>query len=191
MRFTATELAIAGLLLIKPQKIEDSRGYFRETYRARTFEDFGMPAVFVQDNEAFAAAAGTIRGLHYQAPPYAQARLVRAVRGSVFEVAVDLRRGSPTFARWVGVTLSADNGHQLFVPEGFAHGYCTLEPDTADRLQVRPLLPGGRGRRHPVFRPHHLHRMAGGAATRRSCPRRTATCRCSEEVASPFAMELM
>jgi len=131
MRFTATELAIHGLLLVKPQRIEDSRGYFMETYRARTFEDFGMPAVFVQDNEAFSAAAGTIRGLHYQAPPYAQAKLVRAVRGSVFEVAVDLRRGSPTFGRWAGVTLSADNGHQLFVPGGFAHGYCTLEPDTA------------------------------------------------------------
>ncbi len=130
MRFTATELALDGVLLINPQRIEDSRGYFMETYRARTFEDFGMPAVFAQDNEAFSGAAGTIRGLHFQAPPYAQAKLVRTVHGAIFDVAVDLRRGSPTFGRWVGVNLSAANGHQLFVPQGFAHGYCTLEPDT-------------------------------------------------------------
>jgi dTDP-4-dehydrorhamnose 3,5-epimerase len=130
MRFTATELAIPGVLLVNSRRYEDSRGYFMETYRARTFEDLGMPAVFVQDNQALSREAGTIRGLHYQAPPHAQAKLVRAIRGAVFDVAVDLRRGSATFGRWVSATLTADAGKQLFVPAGFAHGYCTLEPDT-------------------------------------------------------------
>jgi len=190
MRFTATELAIAGLLLIKPQKIEDSRGYFRETYRARPFEDVGMPAVFVQENEAFSAAAGTLRGLHYQAPPYAQARLVRAVRGSVFDVAVDLRRGSPTFARWVGVTLSADNGHQLFMPEGFAHGYCTLEPDTAvaykcDRYHQADADTG------ILFCDPTLCIEWPVASDKAIVSRKDRNLPLLDEVESPFAMELM
>jgi dTDP-4-dehydrorhamnose 3,5-epimerase len=130
MSFTATKLAISGVLLITPKRREDARGYFMETYRARTFEEFGLPAVFVQDNQAFSLHAGTIRGLHFQAPPYAQAKLVRVIRGSAFDVAVDLRRGSPTFGRWVGATLTAESGKQLFVPAEFAHGYCTLAPGT-------------------------------------------------------------
>ena len=130
MRFTATELAIPGVLLVSAPRFEDSRGYFMESYRARTFEELGMPAVFVQDNQAFSADAGTIRGLHFQMPPRAQAKLMRAIRGAVFDVAVDLRRGSPDFGKWVGATLSAENGKQLYLPAGFAHGYCTLVPDT-------------------------------------------------------------
>jgi dTDP-4-dehydrorhamnose 3,5-epimerase len=129
MPFTATELAIRGVLLITPRRFEDARGWFTETYRAAEFADLGVGAHFVQDNLAVSSAAGTIRGLHFQRPPHAQAKLVRASRGSIFDVAVDLRVGSRSFGRWVGVRLTA-NGQQLFVPAGCAHGYCTIEPDS-------------------------------------------------------------
>jgi dTDP-4-dehydrorhamnose 3,5-epimerase len=130
MDFTVTELAVSGVLLITPRRIDDPRGYFMETYRSETFERLGMPAMFMQDNQALSREPGTIRGLHYQAPPHAQAKLVRVLRGAIFDVAVDLRRGAATFGRWVGTTLTAETGSQLFVPRGFAHGYCTLSPDT-------------------------------------------------------------
>jgi dTDP-4-dehydrorhamnose 3,5-epimerase len=128
--FTVTPLELDGVLLIVPRRFSDARGFVAETYRADAFRGFGVEAAFVQDTQSFSAAFGTVRGLHFQAPPAAQAKLVRAVRGSVLDVAVDLRRGSPAFGRWCGATLTARHGEQLFIPRGFAHGFCTLEPDT-------------------------------------------------------------
>src|SRR3954470_17702206 len=123
-------LALPGLLLLKPRRFADTRGYFVEIYNERTLGGAGITTRFVQDNESYSARRGTIRGLHYQLPPAAQAKLVRAVTGSVYDVAVDLRLGSPTYGGSEGVKLTADGGEQLFVPRGFAHGFCTLEPDT-------------------------------------------------------------
>lgn len=124
------ETEIAGLLIIRPPRFGDNRGFFSETYNKSAFFDIGVRCDFVQDNHSLSTQRGTIRGLHFQAPPRGQAKLVRCVRGSIFDVAVDIRAGSETYGRWVGVTLSAENGRQLFVPEGFAHGFSTLEPDT-------------------------------------------------------------
>ena len=104
--------------------------FFAETYSQRAYAALGVDATFVQDNHSVSAAVGTVRGLHFQAPPRAQAKLVRCGRGAIFEVAVDIRRGSPTYGRWAGYTLSAENGAQLYIPVGFAHGFATLEPDS-------------------------------------------------------------
>jgi len=123
-------LAIPEVILFKPKRFEDGRGYFMETFRAADLAEAGVETVFVQDNQSLSRQVGTIRGLHFQAPPAVQAKLVRVVAGAILDVAVDLRRASPTYGRWVGATLSAENGHSLFVPRGFAHGFCTLEPDT-------------------------------------------------------------
>jgi dTDP-4-dehydrorhamnose 3,5-epimerase len=117
-------------MLITPQRFGDQRGFFAETYSRRVYTDMGLDDEFVQDNHSLSAAVGTVRGLHFQAPPRAQAKLVRCGRGAIFDVAVDIRRGSPTYGRWVGFTLSADNGAQLYVPAGFAHGFATLEPNS-------------------------------------------------------------
>ncbi len=130
MRFKAERLAIRDVILVTPHRIVDARGYFMETYRASDFAGLGVAAAFVQDNHVMSAERGTLRGLHYQRPPQAQAKLVRAVKGAIFDVAVDLREGSDSYGRWVGRRLSAEGGEQLFVPRGFAHGYCTLEPAT-------------------------------------------------------------
>ena len=123
-------LAIADVKLITPKKFGDDRGFFSETWNERALTDAGIKAHFVQDNQAFSAAKGTLRGLHFQLPPMAQDKLVRVTRGAVLDVAVDLRRSSPTFGRHVSAVLSDRNWSQLWVPKGFAHGYCTLEPDT-------------------------------------------------------------
>jgi dTDP-4-dehydrorhamnose 3,5-epimerase len=128
--FSVTRLAIADVLLVQPQKFDDRRGYLVETFNRKEFERLGISNGFVQDNQSFSARRGTVRGLHFQAPPHPQAKLVRVLKGAVFDVAVDLRRGSPTFAHWCGTTLTADKGNQLFVPQGFAHAFCTLEADT-------------------------------------------------------------
>jgi len=120
-----------GPALIKPARHDDARGYFSEVWNSADWADAGLPAYdWVQDNEAYSAAKGTTRGLHFQAPPFAQAKLIRAVRGTIFDVAVDIRRGSPSYGKSVAVTLSAETGEQLLVPRGFAHGYQTLTPDT-------------------------------------------------------------
>jgi len=119
-------LAIPDVLLITPERYGDLRGFFAETYNARSLAEAGFTDVFVQDNHARSERRGTVRGLHFQAPPHAQAKLIRAARGAVFDVAVDLRRGSPSYGRHVAVQLSEENGRQLLVPEGFAHGYQTL-----------------------------------------------------------------
>jgi dTDP-4-dehydrorhamnose 3,5-epimerase len=129
MRFTATELAIPGVIVITPRRFEDARGYFMETYRANEFADLGVRARFVQDNQAQSKAAGTVRGLHFQRPPHAQAKLVQALRGAALDVIVDLRVGSPAYGKWVGVRLEPGGSH-VFIPRGCAHGYATLQPDT-------------------------------------------------------------
>lgn len=121
---------LPGLLLIQPRRFSDSRGYFSETWNRRTLADYGIDLDFVQDNHSLSHAAGTIRGLHYQSPPHAQAKLVRCGRGSLLDVAVDIRRGSPAYGNWFSAELSAENGTQLLIPEGFLHGFVTLERDT-------------------------------------------------------------
>ncbi len=129
LSFVATPLAIPDIVLIGTRRHADERGSFMETYRAGAFAEIGLPAHFVQDNQIVSTRAGTIRGLHFQAPPAAQAKLVRVLRGAIFDVAVDIRRGSPDFGKWVGVRLDP-GGDQLFIPAGFAHGYCTLAAET-------------------------------------------------------------
>jgi dTDP-4-dehydrorhamnose 3,5-epimerase len=123
-------LQIPEVLLITPGKFGDQRGFFSETYSHREFAEAGIDVEFVQENHSLSANVGTIRGLHFQSPPYAQAKLVRVVRGAILDVAVDIRRGSPTFGRHARAVLSAVNWSQIFIPEGFAHGFCTLEPDS-------------------------------------------------------------
>lgn len=127
---TIEDAEIPAVKIIAPKKFGDHRGFFSEVYNRQNFEKAGFDLVFVQDNHSFSADLGTIRGLHFQAPPFAQDKLVRVTRGRVLDVAVDLRRSSPTFGRHVSVELSAQNWRQLLVPIGFAHGFCTLEPDT-------------------------------------------------------------
>ena len=121
---------IDAVKLIRTTSFDDARGAFCETYNRQRFFDSDIDLDFVQDNQSYSAEAGTIRGLHFQSPPMAQAKLVRVVRGSILDVAVDLRRSSPTYGKWVAERLSADDGRQLLIPVGFAHGFCTLEPDT-------------------------------------------------------------
>jgi dTDP-4-dehydrorhamnose 3,5-epimerase len=127
---------IPGIMLLKPRFFNDARGYFVETYNARAAHDAGLTADFVQDNEALSLKRGTVRALHFQVPPKVQAKLVRVLRGSIFDVAVDLRSGSPAYGRWMSATLTAKGGEQIFVPRGFAHGYCTLEDDTVVAYKV-------------------------------------------------------
>jgi dTDP-4-dehydrorhamnose 3,5-epimerase len=115
--------------LLTPRRFGDDRGWFSETYSRREAEKLGLPD-FVQDNHSLSRPAGTLRGLHLQAPPHAQAKLVRCLRGAILDIVVDIRRGSPTYGRWVSVELSAETGRQIYVPVGFAHGFVTLVPDT-------------------------------------------------------------
>lgn len=119
-----------GVIVITPNRFSDDRGFFSESYSAQALAAQGVTIPFVQDNHSFSRAVGTVRGLHFQAPPHAQDKLVRCGRGALFDVAVDIRRGSPTYGQWFGTTLSFENGRQLLVPAGFAHGFVTLEPDT-------------------------------------------------------------
>ncbi|RWC14049.1 MAG: dTDP-4-dehydrorhamnose 3,5-epimerase [Mesorhizobium sp.] len=123
-------LGLDGVLEIVPKRHGDARGFFSETWNAERFAEAGIHLAFVQDNHSYSAAAGVLRGLHHQLPPRAQDKLLRVVRGSVFDVAVDIRSTSPTFGKWVGLEVSADKGNQILVPKGFAHGFVTLVPDT-------------------------------------------------------------
>ena len=124
-------LAIPDIKILTPRIFEDSRGYFMEAFNAEKFSAVtAKPAPFIQDNHSFSAAIYTVRGLHYQSPPYAQGKLVRCSRGRILDVAVDIRIGSPTFGQHVTAELSADNAQQLWVPSGFLHGFATLEPNT-------------------------------------------------------------
>ncbi|KQY45904.1 dTDP-4-dehydrorhamnose 3,5-epimerase [Rhizobium sp. Root483D2] len=128
MRFE--NLKLPGIVLITPSKFGDNRGYFSETFRSDLFMEHIGPVVFVQDNQSLSAEVGTIRGLHFQLQPRAQGKLVRCAGGSILDVAVDIRKGSPTFGKHVKVELSAENGQQLWIPAGFAHGFCTLQPNS-------------------------------------------------------------
>jgi dTDP-4-dehydrorhamnose 3,5-epimerase len=122
--------ALDGVLILTPQRFGDDRGWFTETYNAARMAEAGISVVFVQDNHSMSGAVGTLRGLHYQRPPRAQDKLVRCSRGGILDVAVDFRRGSASFGKWVGVELSAENGRQLLVPKGFLHGFVTRVADT-------------------------------------------------------------
>jgi dTDP-4-dehydrorhamnose 3,5-epimerase len=123
-------LAIPEVKRLVPKVFRDARGAFCEAYSKRALDAAGLALTFVQDNHSISHARGVVRGLHFQSHPYAQGKLVRVLRGSIFDVAVDLRRGSPTYGQHVSAVLSAENWEQLWIPVGFAHGFCTLEPDT-------------------------------------------------------------
>jgi dTDP-4-dehydrorhamnose 3,5-epimerase len=123
-------LGIDGVIEIIPKKFGDARGYFAETYARGSFQAVGITQDWVQDNQSLSAEKGVLRGLHFQVSPFAQDKLIRVLRGSIFDVAVDIRKGSPTFGRWVSCTLSAAAFNQLLVPKGFAHGFMTLEAET-------------------------------------------------------------
>ncbi len=130
MPFVFESLALPGVILVKPRVFDDPRGFFLETYKQSDFAAAGIPDDFVQVNHSH-SVANVLRGLHYQKPPAAQGKLVAAVRGAVFDVAVDIRRGSPTYGAWLGEVLSEENHHLLYIPPGFAHGFCVLS-DRAD-----------------------------------------------------------
>ena len=125
----ATETNLQGVYILEPQVFGDARGWFMESWSQRKMEEAGIRAEFLQDNQSFSAQKGTLRGLHYQLNPMCQAKLLRCTRGKIFDVAVDIRKGSPTYAQWTGVELSAENKKQLFIPRGFAHGFITLTDD--------------------------------------------------------------
>ncbi|MCI1003024.1 dTDP-4-dehydrorhamnose 3,5-epimerase [Ochrobactrum sp. C6C9] len=123
-------LGLDGVFEIIPRKFGDDRGFFSETYNARSFADSGIDLTFVQDNHSFSAAKGVVRGLHYQLPTRAQDKLVRVIRGAILDVAVDIRKSSPTFGKWVALEVSAEKWNQILVPKGFAHGFMTLVENT-------------------------------------------------------------
>lgn len=124
------ETKLSGVRILKPRRFGDHRGFFAETWNARVFAEAGIDVQFVQDNHSLSSSLYTLRGLHFQAPPHGQGKLVRCGRGALFDVAVDIRRGSPTYGQWVGTELSAENGHMMWIPEGFAHGFVTREAET-------------------------------------------------------------
>lgn len=134
-----TETKIPGVLIIEPDVFGDNRGYFMETYSTKKYEEIGIATTFVQDNMSFSASKGTLRGLHFQNAPMAQAKLVSCSKGTVIDVAVDIRKGSPTYKQWVAVELSAENKKQFFIPRGFAHGFLTLTDDVEFRYKVDNL----------------------------------------------------
>jgi dTDP-4-dehydrorhamnose 3,5-epimerase len=136
MKLEITPLTVSDVLLVRSKRFQDDRGYFAETYVQRDFCNAGIHNAFMQDNQSRSASAGTIRGLHFQSAPYSQAKLVRVLRGAILDVAVDLRRSSATYGKHIAVELSEDNGDQLFIPAGFAHGFCTLQPDTEVAYKV-------------------------------------------------------
>jgi dTDP-4-dehydrorhamnose 3,5-epimerase len=124
------ETALPGVLILTPRRFGDARGFFAETWNRRRMQEAGIEADFVQDNHSLSERAGTIRGLHFQAPPHAQAKLVRCGRGRLLDVVVDIRQGSPTYGAWIAEELSAGNGREVWIPEGCAHGFLTLEDAT-------------------------------------------------------------
>jgi len=144
MRFIET--ALKGAYIIEPEVFRDHRGFFLESYNRKVFEEHGLNVDFVQDNHSLSDKPGVLRGLHFQRPPYEQTKLVRVVAGRVLDVIVDLRKGSPTYGEWLSVELSMDNKRILFVPKGFAHGFCTLEEKSQVLYKVDEFYnPGADG----------------------------------------------
>lgn len=135
-------LALAGVLELRPRQIVDERGFFSETWSEAAFKKAGIDLHFVQDNHSLSHDVGVLRGLHFQSPPFAQDKLVRVSRGAVFDVAVDIRPGSPTYRQWAGLRLSAAEWNQLLIPKGFAHGFLALEPDS--EVQYKVTVPYSR-----------------------------------------------
>lgn len=133
---TAQALDVAGPLLLSVRRFGDARGYFMETYSQHDFRSVGVDETFIQDNQSLSERVGTLRGMHFQLPPHAQAKLVRVIRGAILDVVVDIRRASPTFGHHVAVTLTSEGGEQFYVPRGFAHGFVTLLPDTEVAYKV-------------------------------------------------------
>lgn len=133
------ETSLPGVKVIEPKVFGDHRGWFTETYNESIFKEAGIDIRFVQDNQSFSAAKGTLRGLHYQLNPKAQTKLVRCTKGSIFDVAIDIRQGSISFGKWFGLELTADNKKQLFIPKGFAHGFMTLTDDVEVQYKVDEL----------------------------------------------------
>lgn len=121
---------LSGVKVIQPRHLGDARGYFAETFRADIFAEHFADVAFVQDNESLSVQAGTVRGLHFQTAPYEQGKLVRCTAGAIFDVAVDIRKGSPTYGQWVGEVLTPENGKQLWIPAGFAHGFCSMKENS-------------------------------------------------------------
>ncbi len=136
------ETALPGVLLLEPRRFGDGRGWFTESWSARTMAANGLEFDWVQDNHSHSAEAGTVRGLHYQSPPMAQTKLVRVARGAVLDVAVDVRKGSPTYGQWIAEELSEKNGRQLLVPKGFLHGFATLTSGTDVLYKVDAFYSG-------------------------------------------------
>lgn len=135
-------LGLPGVFEITPKRVRDDRGFFSETYKAEALTAAGLELDFVQDNHARSVAAGVLRGLHYQLPPYAQDKLLRVARGRLLDVVVDVRKTSPSFGRWIGLEISADLWNQILIPAGYAHGYLTLEPETEVIYKVTaPYVP--------------------------------------------------
>jgi dTDP-4-dehydrorhamnose 3,5-epimerase len=134
-----TRLKISDLCLVQPVRRGDHRGWFMESYNRAAFFEAGLNADFVQDNQSFSAQKGTVRGLHWQNPPFEQVKLVRVLRGSILDIAVDIRRSSPTFGQHVAVRLDAEKGASLYIPSGFAHGFCTLEDNVEVAYKVSQI----------------------------------------------------
>ena len=144
--FAFETLAIPGPMLIRPRRFGDARGYFMETYSLGAYREAGIGVAFVQDNQSLSEKRGVLRGLHFQKPPAMQAKLVRVLRGAIFDVAVDLRQGSAHYGRWCAATLTGEGAEQLYVPAGFAHGFCTLEDATEVAYKVdSPYAPEQEG----------------------------------------------
>ena len=142
MALDVESLAIPDVKLIRPKKFGDARGFFSEVHNANAMREAGIDIDFVQDNHSWSEAPGVLRGLHFQTPPSPQAKLVRVVRGSILDVAVDVRKGSPTYGKWVSAEISAENWTQILVPRGFAHGLLTLEPNTEVLYKVDGFYDG-------------------------------------------------
>lgn len=129
MAYKKIETKLSGVVILEPQVFGDHRGWFMESWSQKNMEDIGIDVNFVQDNQSFTAKKGTLRGIHYQQNPMAQAKLVRVVRGAVVDIAVDIRKGSPTYGQWTAVELSAENKKQFYIPQGFGHAFLTLTDD--------------------------------------------------------------
>lgn len=141
MEFTKTELQ--GVILIQPKVFKDNRGFFLESFSSKAFVEAGIDCTFVQDNHSKSVQTGVLRGLHFQLPPYAQSKLVRVIKGAILDVVIDIRKISPTFGQWRSFELTEDNFSILFVPAGFAHGFCTLKPNTEVQYKVDSLYAPG------------------------------------------------